>query len=122
MAKKMQGTQTPITVLSTKGQSSLVEYLQDGVVCRRYIPSNKVLNRFVVDDVLERGIPYGFPWEEIEIKFDMQQFAVEMHNADLWTVDDVLRAPKKLTGVLRTIFENSFRTVLETAAREKKRS
>jgi hypothetical protein len=71
---------------------------------------------------LERGIPYGFPWEEIEIKFDMQRFAIEMHNAGLWTVEDVLREPKTLTGVLRKIFEASFKTVLETAFREKKRS
>jgi len=85
------------------------------------VPTDKVLNQFVDDQVLARGIPYGFPWEEIVINFNMQQFALEMHNADLWTVEDVLKNPKKVTGVLRKIFEDSFRTVLETALREKKR-
>lgn len=122
MAKKIQGTTTLVTILSSKGSSTLVEYLDAGILQRKYVPTAKVLNGFVADDVLERGIPYGFPWEEIEIKFDMQQFAVEMHNAELWTVEDVLKAPKKLTGVLRKIFEASFKTVLETAFREKKRS
>lgn len=122
MAKKIQGTTTLVTVLSSKGSSTLVEYMDAGVLRRKYVPTAKVLNGFVADDVLERGIPYGFPWDEIEIKFDMQQFATEMHNAELWTVEDVLKAPKKLTGVLRKIFEASFKTVLETAFREKKRS
>lgn len=123
MAKKIQGTTTLVTILSSKGASTLVEYLNaDGVLQRKYVPANKVLEEFVSDEILERGISYGFPWEEIVINFDMSQFAVEMHNAELWTVEDVLRAPKKLTGVLRKIFEASFKTILETAFREKKRS
>lgn len=122
MAKKIQGDTTLVTVLSSKGESTLVEYLNTaGVLQRRYVPTKKVQEQFVADDVLERGIPYGFPWEEIEIKFDMQQFAIEMHNAELWTVENVLRDPKRLTGVLHKIFETSFRAVLETAIREQKR-
>lgn len=119
--KKIQGTATLVVVRTIKGSSALVEYLVDGVLFRKYVPANKIENQFVADSVLASGIPYGFPWEEISIDFDMQQFAIEMHNADLWTVEDVLRSPKKLTGVLRKIFENSFRTVLETAMQEKKR-
>lgn len=123
MAKKIQGALTLVTVLSSKGESTLVEYFDtDGVLQRRYVPTKKVLDQFVSDDVLERGIPYGYPWEEILINFDMSKFAREMHNAELWTVEDVLRAPKKLTGVLRKVFEESFKTILETALREKKRS
>jgi len=121
MAKKIQGTSTLVTILSSKGASALVEYMDNGVLQRKYVPTDKVLNQFVDDQVLARGIPYGFPWEEIVINFNMQQFALEMHNADLWTVEDVLKNPKKVTGVLRKIFEDSFRTVLETALREKKR-
>jgi hypothetical protein len=121
MAKKIQGASTLVTVLSTKGASTLVEYLKDGVVHRKYVPTTKVSNQFVADEVLARGIPYGFPWEEIEISFDMRQFAIEMHNVDLWTVEDVLKAPKKVTGVLRKIFEQSFKAVLEAAVQEKKR-
>lgn len=122
MAKKIQGATTLVTVISSKGASTLVEYLEDGILRRKYVPADKVLDGFVADDVLERAIPHGFPWEEVEIKFDMQQFAIEMHNAGLWTVADVLREPKTLTGVLRKIFEASFKAVLETASREKKRN
>jgi hypothetical protein len=122
MAKKIQGALTLVTVLSSKGASTLVEYLDNGILQRKYVPTEKVSNQFVDDQVLAQGIPYGFPWDEIVINFDMQHFATEMHNADLWTVEDVLKSPKKVTGVLRKIFEDSFRTVLETAVREKKRT
>ena len=122
MAKKIQGNSTLVTIISAKGQSALVEHLADGILKRVYVPADKVLNQFVDDKVLAQGIPYGFPWDEIEIRFDMQQFAIEMHNAELWTVEDVLKSPNKLTGVLRKIFEPSFKVTLETALREKKRS
>jgi len=122
VAKKIQGASTLVTILSSQGASTLVEYMADGVLQRKYVPTSKVVDQFVDDKVLAQGIPYGFPWDEVVIHFDMQQFAVEMHNANLWTVEDVLKSPKALTGVLRKIFEDSFRTVLETAVREKKRS
>ena len=121
MAKKIMPTKTFVKVLSTQGASSLVEYDQNGMLRRCYVPAHKVENNFVADTVLSSGIPYGFPWDEIVIEFDMQQFAIEMHNAELWTVEDVLKAPKKVTGVLRKIFEQSFKTILETAVQEKKR-
>ena len=124
MAKKIQGATTLVTVVSAKGASTLVEYIDtdDGVLHRKYVPTAKLQNNFVGDDVLAQGIPYGYPWEEIVIHFNMQRFAVEMHNAELWTVEDVLKSPKQLTGVLRKIFEENFKSVLETALREKKRS
>ncbi len=122
MAKKIQGSKTLVTVLSSKGASTLVEYLHDGVLQRKYVPTIKVENQFVADEVLGQGIQYGFPWDEIIINFDMKQFANEMHNAELWTVEDVLKSPNKLTGVLRKVFEPSFKAILETAVREKKRS
>jgi len=121
--KKIQGATTLVTILSAKGESTLVEYLNiDGVLQRRYVPTKKIVDQFVADEVLERGIPYGFPWDEIVIDFDTSQFAREMHNAELWTAEDVLKSPKKLTGVLRKVFEKSFKAILETAQREKKRS
>ena len=122
MAIKHQGSKTLVTVLSAKGASVLVEYLENDVLRRKYVPANTLNERYVADSVLECGIPYGYPWEEIQIDFNAQQFAIEMQNAGLWTVEDVLREPNKLTGVLRKIFETSIRTVLETARREKKRS
>jgi hypothetical protein len=121
MPKKLPPTSTFVTVLSSQGASSLVQYEIDGVLKRCYVPAHKVENSFVLDTVLASGIPYGFPWEEVQIHFDMQLFSREMHNADLWTAEDVLRSPKKVTGVLRKIFEDNFRAVLETAVREKKR-
>lgn len=123
MARKIQGARTLVTILDSKGASTLVEYLNaDGVLCRKYVPSAKVENQLVADEILDRGIPYGFPWEEIVVSFDMAKFSQEMHNAELWTIEDVLRSPKKLTGVLRKIFEEPFKQVLQTALQEKKRS
>lgn len=122
MTTKPQVATTHVTVIATKGASTLVEYLQGDLLQRKYVPASLVANRFVANDVLERGIPYGYPWDEIDLQFDGRQFAVEMINAGLWTVEDVLKEPKKLTGVLRRLFETQIKAVLEAALQEKKRS
>jgi hypothetical protein len=121
MAKKQQGAKTLVTIITSKGDSLLVEYMLDGVLYRKYVPTHKLEGNFISDEVLEAGIPYGYPWEEMDIKFDMQEFAVQMHNADLWTAADLLKAPKKLTGVLRKLFESQFKEILKEAENENKR-
>lgn len=122
MTKKIQGEKTLVTILSSQGASTLTEYVTDGVVYRKYVPTSKLEGNFIQDETLASGIPYGFPWDEIVIKFDPQKFAEAMHNAELWTVEDVLKSPAKLTGVLRKVFEQDFRKILETASSEKRRS
>lgn len=121
-AKKIQGAKTIVTILETKGKSTLVEYMVDEMLYRKYVPTEKVLANFVEDEVLASGINYGFPWEEMDIKFDMRRFAIEMQNAELWTAQDVLKSPQKLTGVLRKVFEEDFKAILQTAVQEQKRS
>lgn len=121
MAKKITPTQTFVTVINTQGASALVEYESNGLIERKYVPINKINNGFVSDEVLASGIPYGYPWRELDFSFDMALFEKEMHNADLWTPADVQANPKKVTGVLRTIFEDHLRAVLDAANQERKR-
>lgn len=111
---------TFVSVISSKGKSSLVEYVEAGIAYRVYVPAHQVKERLVSNEILASGIPYGHPWDEIKIDFDMKQFLSEMHNANLWTVEDVLRSPAKVTGVLRKVFEPSLKAILETAKQAKR--
>jgi len=119
--KKIQGSKTFVTTIRTKGNSALVQYVDDGVLTRKYVPAAKVFSDgLVADDVLEQGIQYGYPWEELSLAFDMQKFTNELRNADVWTVEDMLRTPQKLHSALNAAFADNIRNILEFAKQEKK--
>lgn len=120
MAKKIQGEKTIVTIVNSKGDSTLVQFVSSGVLSRKFVPTHLVVDNMVDDQVLARGIPYGYPWDDIEMKFDNAKFANELHNLDVWTVEDALKSPQKLWSALRAALADNLSTILETAKIEKK--
>jgi hypothetical protein len=119
---KIQGANTIVTVVVHKDKSSLVQYVASGVLSRKYVPTYEIKGNMVSDEVLKCGIPYGHPWEEIELKFDSARFANEMHNVDIWTVEDAMKNPQKLWSALRATLADNLSTILVAARSEIKRS
>jgi len=70
----------PVTVVGTKGGSSLVEW--EGR--RGYVPASSVKEGFVSPTTLKRAIPYGVPWDDLA-----EGLAAKMHLQGLWTVADL---------------------------------
>lgn len=120
--KKITGNRSLVKPIRQKGDSVLVEYVESGATKRKFIPSSQLIDGLVSDEVLQQGIPYGYPWEELELTFDSQKFANEMHQIDIWTVEDALRNPAKLWSALRATLAGNLTNILETASSEKKRS
>jgi len=114
----MQKTQ--ITIVSQTDESRLVQYTQDGVLLRCTVPASQVADNLVPDQVLAAGIPYGYPWQDIPLTFDMQKFVNELHQADVWTAEDLLRSPKKLSAALHAALAENLSNVLEIARNEHK--
>jgi hypothetical protein len=114
------GAKTPVTIIRTKESSTLVQYVEDGVLSRKYVPTVEVVDSMVADEILARGIPYGYTWEDVELKFDMLKFVNELHNSDAWTIDDVLKSPQKLWSALRAALADSLSNILDVARKEKK--
>lgn len=112
---------TRVTLVNRKGKSVLVEYVEAGAVHRRYVPIVEVHDGAVENEVLERGIVYGFPWEEIELKFNADRFAKEMHDVGIWTIEDALLNPKNLWSALRATLAENLTEILTIASGEKKR-
>lgn len=114
------GAKTQVTIVRTKDSSTLVEYVEDGVLSRKYVPTAEVKDSIVADEILSRGIPYGYPWEDVELKFNMPKFANELHNVGVWTVEDMLKNPQKLSAALHAAFAENLSNILEVARNEKK--
>lgn len=113
---------TAVKIISQTGESVLVEYITGEILNRCYIPPEKLDGLMVEDQVLLAGIPYGFPWEDIEIVFDKNKFANHLRNDGIWTPADALRNPQKLWGALRASLADSLSDVLNVSREERKRS
>lgn len=111
-----------VKVLLQKGKSSLVEYTSEDLPERKYVPSSAVVNGTVACSVLDMGIPYGYPWREVQMQFDAVRFENEMHNAGVWTVQDALKHPQQVFNALHAMMSDTLAEVLNTASIEVKRS
>jgi hypothetical protein len=113
---------TQVKTIRVKSSSALVEYVADGKVQRKHIPAEEISETgAVLDYVLEQGIPYGYPWEEIVVEFDGERFANELHNVNVWTIEDALRSPQKVWAALSATLSDSINNILSKASFEKKR-
>jgi len=92
----------PVSVIADSGKSALVQWAVRDDVRRAYVPKNKVEKGKVDETVLGKGIAYGVPWEQVA---KVQLVTAEdvgraMRRANLWTVADLERNPKKAKSVL----------------------
>src|SRR5688572_23512470 len=109
-------------LVKQKGTSVLVQFVSDGMIKRVFIPLDKFGDGHVPENVLQQGIPYGYPWEEIEltVTFDGQLFANELHNLGIWTADDLLKNPQGAWSALRATLADNVNNILSLASQEKK--
>lgn len=119
-SKKSNTAAIHVKLINTKGQSSLVEYMEDEVRHRVYVPADSVVNGQVSDVIISRGIPYGYPWEEMSFTVGGTHLTEQLHAQELWTIDDVLKNPKKLRSALNAVTTAQLSEILTIAHREKK--
>lgn len=121
MKAKTGDNRTKVRIVRERGESCLVEYIDsDRRLHRVSVPANKVMNEFVSDQELSQGIPYGYSWEDIDLKFDTGKFADLLHQNGLWTLDDILKNPQKVSEALHATIADNLSKVFETAKMEKK--
>jgi hypothetical protein len=84
----------PVKVIGQKDGSALVEWQDgDGMYHRAYVPQEKVAGGAVEPKVLEKGIPYGLPWEEwIEVTATPAHVANELRRMGVWCKADLNHA------------------------------
>jgi hypothetical protein len=118
--KQSDTTALPVKLINTKGQSSLVEFEDNGVRRRVFIPSDQLIDGKVSNVIISRAIPFGYPWEEIQFTVGGADLAAALHKLDLWTIEDVLKYPKKLRSALETTLASQLKKILEISHGEKK--
>jgi len=81
----------PVRVVGRQGASALVEWIDaEGMYRRAYVPLDRVRDNTVESRDLERGIPYGLPWEQwITIEVTPESIANDLRRRGVWTWADI---------------------------------
>jgi len=116
-------TRDRVQIMSKKGSAALVQYTDEsGKVSRKYIPAHEIEAETVPYEVLEQGIIYGFPWDELSIAVSAEILSDELHKNEIWTAQDALKHPNKVIAALHAALADNINEILSIASSETKRS
>lgn len=96
--------------------TSVAEYSSKGHTVRVMIPTTDVVNGTVDEVTLGFGLPYGVPWETIELPtFTAQDLADELHKYDIWTSEDAQKNINVVQGAVSNITGRVVQRILRLA-------
>ena len=113
--KKRKVKKIKVKVLKAGLDNAMVEFMLDKVFQRATIPTNFIDDEYVEQAVLEAGIPYGIPWELVELKASPIDLANILRKNDIWTVDDAMRNPNKIISALQAAYGVDLAQILKFA-------
>jgi len=92
--ERAMGLRLPVRKIADKDGSALVEWIgEDGYYHRVYVPLAKLDKGTVATKDLEKGIPYGLPWEKwIEVEATPERIANELRRRGIWCWQDINNA------------------------------
>lgn len=104
-----------VTVIRTKGKTSLVEWTDKDGLQRAWLPIDKATK-----DDPALGIPFGAEIAEaLSIKVKPSDIEQALRKAGIWTWDDVINQAPALPGILQDAF-GVLNQLLATARKEQK--
>lgn len=100
----------------------LVEWIEDGELQRSILPNNLVDAEGNCDDP-NVGMPYGIDLLPlITISVSPEDIIRVLHNAGIWTVDEILDNPKVVQGAINTAYGAVLGDLLANVMNVKQRS
>ena len=80
----------PVTIVETAGPTALIQWDQDGVPQRGYVPAKEVKEGAVSERALKAAAPYGVAWAKFakEIKLSPADIERELRQIGVWTLAD----------------------------------
>jgi len=106
-----------VNIIKKQGEAVLVEWNNAGKPERVTIPANEVTDGLCTSFVLEAGIPFGLPWEEIlgNISNDadfVKALANNLRTEGVWTAEDV--TPQRILAALQNTYGVDVHKILRT--------
>ena len=90
---------------------NLAEYDENIRFCRIRIYADRAIMA-CSPDVLNRGVEFGVPWDEIKLRATPESLCANLRNAGVWTLDDLRSKSEVVIGVLQATYGVDYQTLL----------
>lgn len=105
-----------VKVIKTEGKAVVVEAVLQGKVERRIVPEGRVSDGVISEQDFESGIDYGLPFDEFICAIDITgQLQVALHNADIWTLEDLYSKGRQAIGALQAVYGVELARIIQAA-------
>ena len=96
----------PVSVITRKGESALVEWVEGEEIRRVFIPRDTIsADEKVEEDILSDGAPYGVEWEKVEFpEITSADLARSLRRSGIWTVEDLRLNPNLAISAIKSIY------------------
>lgn len=95
----------PVREVASKGNSTLVEYVENGMTVRKALSQQSIVDGQVDYVVLEKSAPYGVQVAELVDHMDLAEFPTRLEAAcrdrGLWTKEDFAKNPALVQAALQ---------------------
>ena len=109
-----------VKVINSRGQSALVEYIENGRLKRKTVPVKDVIDNQVNKYNLNLGISYGIEWSKlVKLNATPEQLEQNLRNAGIWTKEDALNNAQIVQGVLQKTYGIDYAAILRIAKEAK---
>ena len=112
---KRKVKQIPVRIVKATQDNTLVEFTLGGLIQRATIPTAEIHDEKAPDEVLAAGIPYGIPWEFIELHLKSSDLANALRISGIWTYEDALRNPNLIVSALQAVYGVDLAALLKFA-------
>jgi hypothetical protein len=112
-----------VEVLKVKGKTTLVKYLDGDNLRKVYVPTSKLSKGQVEESVLKKGVPFGLPWDKIELpEITGEQLADELHKRNIWTAEEFRRNPQGVRAAVNSLYGKPLAILTEFVREESSKS
>jgi hypothetical protein len=90
-----------VRMIETKGQSSLVEYVDEDIPCRAYVPTIEIQDgQCNLYKLQNEYTPYGIPWTQY-LSLDITPLGImkALRERDIWTYEDLQKHDRVLIKI-----------------------
>ncbi len=106
---KKKAKRIKVNIISVSDKTSLVAYVDGDILRKVYIPSSKISTGKVEELFLTKGVPYGLPWEEIELpEITADGLAEALRNRNIWTAEQSRANPNGLRAAIISTYSPLF--------------
>lgn len=95
-----------VKVIAMYGESSIVEWSEEGFLHRSIVPSKDVNSGGECINPWN-GLPYGLPFAELlSVDITPEQIEQALHAHGIWTTEDVIHNSSQVHGAINAAFSN----------------